>query len=96
MITRSENQAIAQSWAEVSGGGIEPFPVSFPKKEVNLLERERHDTSKQRDLTPCTCPDEVSHRFRETSEQAAWFRRNGWPTCVGISGRHGSEYAAPD
>ena len=77
MITRSENQAIAQSWAEVSGGGIEPFPVSFPKKEVNLLERERHDTSKQRDLTPCTCPDEVSHRFRETSEQAAWFRRNG-------------------
>ena len=97
MITRSENQAIAQSWAEVSVAGYRKrCPVSFPKKEASLLERERHDTSKQRDLTPCTCPDEVSHRFRETSEQAAWFRRNGWPTCVGISGRHGSEYAAPD
>ena len=28
-----------------------------------------------------------------TSESVAAFRRNGWPTCVGISGRIGSEYA---
>lgn len=28
-----------------------------------------------------------------TSESVAAFRRNGWPTCVGISGRLGSEYA---
>ena len=28
------------------------------------------------------------------SESVAAFRRNGWPTCVGISGRLGSEYAA--
>ena len=27
------------------------------------------------------------------SESVAAFRRNGWPTCVGISGRLGSEYA---
>jgi CRISPR-associated protein Cmr6 len=27
------------------------------------------------------------------SESVAAFRRNGWPTCVGISGRIGSEYA---
>jgi hypothetical protein len=27
------------------------------------------------------------------SESVAEFRRNGWPTCVGISGRDGSEYA---
>ena len=27
------------------------------------------------------------------SESVAGFRRNGWPTCVGISGRDGSEYA---
>ena len=28
-----------------------------------------------------------------TSESVAAFRRNGWPTCVGINGRIGSEYA---
>ena len=28
------------------------------------------------------------------SESVAWFRLNGWPTSVGINGRHGSEYAA--
>ena len=28
-----------------------------------------------------------------TSESVAAFRRNGWLTCVGISGRLGSEYA---
>jgi hypothetical protein len=28
------------------------------------------------------------------SESVAEFRRNGWPTCVGISGRDGSEYAS--
>ena len=27
------------------------------------------------------------------SEQVADFRRNGWPDCVGISGRLGSDYA---
>ena len=27
------------------------------------------------------------------SESVAAFRRNGWPTCVGISGRLGLEYA---
>ena len=31
-----------------------------------------------------------------TSESVAAFRRNGWPTCVGISGRLGSEYAQDD
>lgn len=30
---------------------------------------------------------------RFTSESVAAFRRNGWPTCVGIDGRIGSEYA---
>ena len=29
-------------------------------------------------------------------EKATGFSRNGWPTCVGISARHGSKYAAPD
>ena len=29
-----------------------------------------------------------------TSESVAAFRWNGWPTCVGISGRLGSEYAS--
>ncbi len=29
-----------------------------------------------------------------TSQSVAAFRRNGWPTCVGISGGLGSEYAA--
>ena len=48
----------------------------------------------QRGLTSCACPDEVGHRFRGTSEKATGFGRNGGPTCVGISGRHGSEYAA--
>ena len=31
-----------------------------------------------------------------TSASVAAFRRNGWPTCVGISGRIGSEYAGPE
>ncbi len=70
MITRSENQAIAQSWAEVSVAGYRKrCPVSFPKKEASLLERERHDTSKQRGLIPCTCPDEVGHRFEEAQKR---------------------------
>ena len=30
------------------------------------------------------------------SESVAAFRRNGWPTCVGISGRLGLEYAIWD
>ena len=50
-------------------GGIERCPVSFPKKEANLLERERHDTSKQKGLTSCTCPDEVGHRFEEAQKR---------------------------
>ena len=28
-----------------------------------------------------------------TSESLAAFHRNGWPTCIGISGWLGSEYA---
>jgi hypothetical protein len=31
---------------------------------------------------------------RIRSEWVADFRRNGWPDCVGISGRIGSDYAA--
>ena len=38
--------------------------------------------------------DDANRRFRGRSEQATGFRRNGWSACVGISGRHGSEYAA--
>ena len=34
--------------------------------------------------------------IRGSSEKATGFRRNGGPRCVGINGRHGSEYAAPD
>ena len=40
--------------------------------------------------------DEANCRFRGTSEKATGFRRNGWPTCAGIGGWHGSEYAASD
>ena len=36
-------------------------------------------------------PPQLGGRIR--SEQVADFRRNGWPDCVGISGRLGSDYA---
>ena len=72
-------------------------PDIVSKKEANLLEPERHDTGKHRwVLVPWTYPEEAIDRFRENSEKATGFRRNGEPTCVGISGRHRSEYAAPD
>ena len=29
----------------------------------------------------------------DSSEWVADFRRNGWPDCLGISGRFGSDYA---
>lgn len=38
-------------------------------------------------------PRELGKVAGFTSESVAAFRRNGWPTCVGISGRLGSEYA---
>ena len=95
MMTQARKSGDCTVLGEVSVAGYRKrCPVSFPKKEANLLERERYDTSKQRGLTPCTCPDEVGHRFRGNSEQTTGFRRDGWPTCVGISGRHRSEYAA--
>ena len=49
----------------------------------NLLERERHDTSKQRGLTPSTCPDEVGHRFDEAQKRR--------PGSVGMGGRRALE-----
>ena len=63
----------------IGGGVSKTVPDIVSKKEPNLLERERHDTSKQRGLTPCTCPDEVGHRFEEAQKRR--------PGSVGTGGR---------
>ncbi len=50
-------------------GGYRAVSGIVSQERGNLLERERHDTSKQRGLTPCTCPDEVGHRFDEAQKR---------------------------
>lgn len=86
MMTQARKSGDCTVLGRSIGGGIEPCPVSFPKKEANLLERERHDTSKQRGLTPCTCPDEVGHRFEEAQKRR--------PGSVGMGGRRALESMA--
>ncbi len=51
MMTQARKSGDCTVLGEVSVAGYRKrCPVSFPKKEANLLERERRDTSKQRGL----------------------------------------------